>query len=96
MALLRFITLIVIIQIFTTVSIVSSFSTINLKKRYTTLLHVSLNKPSLELCDENIAIVMDEIKSELGTLFGYDAGNFYLINIQFITNIHFHSMFMIL
>ena len=32
----------------------------------------ALNKPPLELCDENMLIVMNEVKDELGTIFGYD------------------------
>mmetsp|Transcript_4319 Transcript_4319/g.6057 ORF Transcript_4319/g.6057 Transcript_4319/m.6057 type:complete len:126 (+) Transcript_4319:197-574(+) len=32
-----------------------------------------LNSEPLELCDENAAIVMDELRQELGTIFGYDA-----------------------
>lgn len=33
----------------------------------------SLDKSPLELCDENVSIVMEEIRNELGTIFGYDA-----------------------
>lgn len=33
----------------------------------------SLNKSPLELCEENVSIVMGEIRDELGTIFGYDA-----------------------
>ena len=33
-----------------------------------------LNDTPLELCDENVAIVLDEVRQELGTLFGYDPG----------------------
>jgi len=33
----------------------------------------SLNKPPMELCDENAAVVIDEIRNELGTIFGYTA-----------------------
>lgn len=46
----------------------------------TTLLSLSdkkgaLTKPPLELCDENMSIVMEEVKEELGTIFGYDRGS---------------------
>lgn len=34
-----------------------------------------LNDTPMELCDENVDIVMEEVRYELGTLFGYDAGN---------------------
>jgi len=32
---------------------------------------LGLNKPPMELCDENAAAVIDEIRKELGTIFGY-------------------------
>ena len=35
----------------------------------------ALTKPPLELCDENMSIVMEEVKEELGTIFGYDRGS---------------------
>lgn len=35
----------------------------------------ALTKPPLELCDENMLIVMEEVKEELGTIFGYDRGS---------------------
>lgn len=35
-------------------------------------LYGALNEPPLELCDENMLIVMNEVKEELGTIFGYD------------------------
>lgn len=35
----------------------------------------ALNDPSLELCEDNVDIVVNEIKSELGTIFGYDAAS---------------------
>jgi hypothetical protein len=28
--------------------------------------------PPLELCEENVMMVLEEIKEELGTIFGYD------------------------
>ena len=31
-----------------------------------------MNKLLPQLCDENAAIVMDELRQELGTIFGYD------------------------
>lgn len=34
---------------------------------------LGLNKPPMELCDENANIVIDEIRNELGTIFGYTA-----------------------
>ena len=34
-----------------------------------------LNDTPMELCDENVDLVMEEVRYELGTLFGYDAGN---------------------
>ena len=33
---------------------------------------MSLKDPPMELCDENASIVIEEIKTELGTIFGYD------------------------
>ena len=33
---------------------------------------LGLNKEPLELCDENASIIIDEIRQELGTIFGYD------------------------
>ena len=79
------------LQIFVMISIVTSFSTIKLfanTRHYTTTttLYGSLNKPPLELCDENINIVMDEIRKELGTLFGYDAGRL-IFFVFFICNL---------
>lgn len=35
----------------------------------------ALDLPPLELCDENAEIVMNEVKEELGTIFGYDEGS---------------------
>mmetsp|Transcript_35228 Transcript_35228/g.35883 ORF Transcript_35228/g.35883 Transcript_35228/m.35883 type:complete len:151 (-) Transcript_35228:124-576(-) len=32
-----------------------------------------LDDSTLELCEDNASLVVDEIKSELGTIFGYDA-----------------------
>jgi len=58
----------------------------------TTALYVSLNKPPLELCDENIDIVMDEIRKELGTLFGYDAGRLnFTIVLYFIHHTNYRN-----
>jgi hypothetical protein len=34
---------------------------------------LGLNKPPMELCDESATQVMDEIRNELGTIFGYTA-----------------------
>jgi len=34
---------------------------------------LGLNKPPLELCDENANLVIEEIRAELGTIFGYTA-----------------------
>lgn len=36
---------------------------------------MGLNDLSLELCDENADLVIEEIKNELGTIFGYDMGS---------------------
>ena len=44
------------------------------KNKHNFALYSGLNQSPLELCDENANIVMEEIKSELGTLFGYDDG----------------------
>ena len=44
------------------------------KNKINFALYSGLNQSPLELCDENANIVMEEIKSELGTLFGYDDG----------------------
>ena len=35
----------------------------------------ALNQPPLELCEENVHIVINEVKSEFGTIFGYDAAS---------------------
>jgi hypothetical protein len=35
-------------------------------------LYAALNEEPLELCEENAVIVIDEVKEELGTIFGYD------------------------
>lgn len=35
-------------------------------------LKAALNEEPLELCEENAVIVIDELKEELGTIFGYD------------------------
>lgn len=32
----------------------------------------ALNQPPLELCEENAELVMEEVRRELGTIFGYD------------------------
>ena len=34
---------------------------------------LGLNKPPMELCEENAMLVIDEIRQELGTIFGYTA-----------------------
>ena len=34
----------------------------------------ALESSPMELCEENAAIVIEEIRTELGTIFGYDAG----------------------
>lgn len=44
----------------------------NQKPKSANLLYMSLNDEPLELCEENLEIVIEEIKMELGTLFGYD------------------------
>lgn len=78
---------IIIIYLLSIISIVTSFSTTNCFTRQQisgTRLQGSLNKPPLELCDENIAIVMEEIRTELGTLFGYDAGMFCSVSVILI------------
>ena len=41
-------------------------------KRYTQRMNMSLKDPPIELCDENAALVIEEIKTELCTIFGYD------------------------
>ena len=35
----------------------------------------ALESTPLELCEENALIVIDEVKRELGTIFGYDAAS---------------------
>lgn len=35
----------------------------------------ALESSPMELCEENAAIVIEEIRTELGTIFGYDAGS---------------------
>ena len=35
----------------------------------------ALNSSPLELCEENAVLVIDEVRAELGTIFGYDAGS---------------------
>mmetsp|Transcript_28423 Transcript_28423/g.62950 ORF Transcript_28423/g.62950 Transcript_28423/m.62950 type:complete len:129 (-) Transcript_28423:384-770(-) len=35
----------------------------------------ALNEPPLELCEENAEIVIEEVRQELGTIFGYDQGS---------------------
>jgi hypothetical protein len=35
----------------------------------------ALNEPPLELCEENLEIVIEEVRQELGTIFGYDQGS---------------------
>ena len=35
-------------------------------------MRMSLKDPPMELCDENAVLVIEEIKYELGTIFGYD------------------------
>ena len=35
----------------------------------------ALESSPLELCEENAAIVIEEVRRELGTIFGYDAGS---------------------
>lgn len=32
----------------------------------------ALNREPLELCEENVEIVIEEVRQELGTIFGYD------------------------
>ena len=39
------------------------------------LAKLGLNKEPLELCDENAALIIEEIRQELGTIFGYDAAS---------------------
>ena len=53
----------------------STSSKNNYKNKHNFALYSGLNQSPLELCDENADIVMEEIKRELGTLFGYDDGN---------------------
>lgn len=33
---------------------------------------MGLNDPPLELCEENASLVLEEVRRELGTIFGYD------------------------
>jgi hypothetical protein len=54
-------------------SITSTF-TIHLAKRDETNT-AALNREPLELCDESADQVIEEIRSELGTIFGYDQGS---------------------
>ena len=35
----------------------------------------ALNSTPLELCEENAALVIEEVRQELGTIFGYDEGS---------------------
>ena len=35
----------------------------------------ALNESPMELCEENAALVIEEVKAELGTIFGYDQGS---------------------
>ena len=42
------------------------------KREHTSPLRMSLNDPPMELCEENLEIVVEEMKMALGTLFGYD------------------------
>ena len=37
------------------------------------LLRMGLSDPPLELCEENVDRVLDQVRQELGTIFGYDA-----------------------
>ena len=34
----------------------------------------ALNDSPMELCEENAILVIEEVKAELGTIFGYDQG----------------------
>mmetsp|Transcript_136 Transcript_136/g.163 ORF Transcript_136/g.163 Transcript_136/m.163 type:complete len:157 (-) Transcript_136:1834-2304(-) len=47
----------------------------NIFKIHSTSQGSALNKSPLELCDENALIVIEEVKAELGTIFGYDQGS---------------------
>ena len=35
----------------------------------------ALNESPMELCEENAVLVIEEVKAELGTIFGYDQGS---------------------
>jgi hypothetical protein len=35
----------------------------------------ALNEPPMELCEENAEIAIEEVRQELGTIFGYDQGS---------------------
>jgi len=35
----------------------------------------ALNSSPMELCEENAVLVIEEVRAELGTIFGYDAGS---------------------
>lgn len=35
----------------------------------------ALNESPMELCEENAILVIEEVKAELGTIFGYDQGS---------------------
>jgi len=58
-------------------SIATGFSLHNHLKstRFQPLYIRPLDDAPLELCDENAVIVMDEVRKELGTIFGYDKGS---------------------
>ena len=41
----------------------------------TSLRMSALNESPMELCEENAVLVIEEVRNELGTIFGYDQGS---------------------
>ena len=50
-------------------------SGVHCSARMTILGMSALNESPMELCEENAALVIEEVKAELGTIFGYDQGS---------------------
>ena len=65
--------LLILIKLESTSSFFVNYRPINYK--FDSKFKMSLKDDPLELSDENAIIVIDEIKKELGTIFGYDKGS---------------------
>ena len=52
-----------------------SFGRYTCNQRSVSLQMSALNESPMELCEENAILVIEEVKAELGTIFGYDQGS---------------------